>query len=252
MDALNWLNEEEFELGGVFFRTAMTPDQYHSIKSEPNRFLLVKNRQMIDKELALFRRRPVSTMLDIGIWQGGSVALFDLMVKPEKLVALELRTEPIEALTQYAEAHRREDAVRVHYGINQADAGTVRRIIESEFGGRKIDVVIDDASHQYEQTKACFDTIFPYIAEGGYFVIEDWGWSFSSAWTRPYFDGKPGLTNLVVQCIALAAKRPDLIQSVELSQHIAIIHKGGGDIAPEVFSIDALATNRGEKIPAYL
>jgi hypothetical protein len=253
MTALNWRDDEDgFEFGGVHFRTTITPNQYHSIKSEPNRFLLVKNRDMLEKEMAIFTRRPVRTMLDIGIWQGGSVAFFDLLLQPQKLVALELRQTPIEALTQYVDQYGRNEALRIHYGVNQADTANLRRIIDAEFGDSPIDVVIDDASHQYEQTKASFDVIFPYLAPGGYFVIEDWGWSFTEMlWTIPYFEGKAGVSNLIVQCMALAASRPDLIEGIELSQHLAIIKKGGAAVEPGGFSTDDLATNRGEPIPAY-
>jgi hypothetical protein len=36
--------------------------------------------------------------------------------------------------------------------------------------------VLDDASHQYEPTKASFETLFPLLRPGGLYIIKDWSW----------------------------------------------------------------------------
>ncbi|MFP3608175.1 class I SAM-dependent methyltransferase, partial [Paraburkholderia sp. SIMBA_053] len=42
-------------------------------------------------------------------------------------------------------------------------------------------LVVDDASHFYEQTKTSFKTLFPLVRPGGLYIIEDWNWSFQDA-----------------------------------------------------------------------
>ncbi len=39
-----------------------------------------------------------------------------------------------------------------------------------------MDLVFDDASHLYEETRSSFESLFPHVRPGGVFVIEDWRW----------------------------------------------------------------------------
>ena len=47
--------------------------------------------------------------------------------------------------------------------------------MESDLGGG-LDLVIDDGSHLAEPTRTSFDTLFPLLAPGGFYIIEDWAW----------------------------------------------------------------------------
>ena len=50
----------------------------------------------------------------------------------------------------------------------------MREILDHEFVDESIDLVIDDASHLYVETKASFEELFPRLRPGGLFIIEDW------------------------------------------------------------------------------
>jgi hypothetical protein len=249
---LNWKSENEFSISGVNFLSTNDPKIYHHYESTDSGFLLVKSRSMLECALDTVRELSVRNMVDIGIWQGGSVAFFDLMLTPSKLVALEFSDRDIPALDNYIYFSGRTSNVRLHKGVNQADSFRLQQIVRAEFNGDPIDLVIDDASHFYEETCASFDVLFPSLREGGKFIIEDWQWSTNAEVAKSdYFDGKPGLSNLVLQCMLLCATHPDIIESVTIHPHMAIVTRGAATDL-KAFSIMNMARNRGTPIPLFL
>jgi hypothetical protein len=47
----------------------------------------------------------------------------------------------------------------VHFAASQCDGDTLRQIVLGE-----LDVVVDDASHAYEETRASFEFLFPLLS----------------------------------------------------------------------------------------
>jgi hypothetical protein len=247
---LAWTSANDFSIDGIKFLS--TVDTYHSQQSQESNFLLVKNREMIESELTAIESGDVQNIVDIGIWQGGSVVLLDLVFAPRKLVAIEYWQRDLSALDHYIGSRGKKDIVRPYVGVNQADKDKLVQIISEEFGDGLIDLVIDDASHFYQETKASFDVLFPRLREGGKFIIEDWQWSaVGQVAELDYFKGKPGLSNLVLQCMLLCASRPDIISKVTVYPHMAIVTRGNATTV-ENFSIEEMATNRGAKVPLVL
>jgi hypothetical protein len=207
---------------------------------------------MIECELDAVRNADVANVVDIGIWQGGSVVLLDLVFAPRNLVALEYSERELPHLDDYISSRGRLGAVRLYKGVNQGDSNQVERIMKEEFNDEPIDLVIDDASHFYDETRASFDVIFPRLREGGKFIIEDWQWSTNADTAKlDYFKDKPGLSNLVLQCILLCATRQDIISSVTVFPHMAIVTRGKAcDL--QNFSIVDLSTNRGAPVDLLL
>ena len=113
-------------------------------------------------------------MIELGIAYGGSVAFLALAARPAKFVAIDIDDQPVESLARLIESRRLGESVRPMYGIDQADRGRLREIVRDEFGDSELDIVIDDASHQYEQTAVSFETLFPYLRPGGEYIIENW------------------------------------------------------------------------------
>ena len=249
--ALEWVDDNHLTVAGTHFYCTVDPNVYHSRKSGPDGFLLVKSRAMVETTFAAIRAIEVRNIVDIGVWQGGSVALLDAMCRPEKLVALEYNRERIATLDAYI-AQRRSGRISLIQGINQADSEAVKKVVNREFGARPIDLVIDDASHQYAETVSSFNVLFPRLRPGGLFIIEDWQWSMHPAVAEmDYFKGKPSLSNLVVQCMFLCALRPDLISTVAVNPNSVFITRGpAAEVAD--FDIGKLATNRGAPVPVVL
>jgi predicted O-methyltransferase YrrM len=113
-------------------------------------------------------------IVELGIHRGGSTAFLNELAEPERIVALELNTTPAEPLSSYIAERGLGDVVRPHYGVDQADRERLRAIMRDEFGESPLDLVVDDASHLYAQTRASFETLFPLLRPGGVYVIEDW------------------------------------------------------------------------------
>lgn len=249
---LNWTSENDFSIGGINFLSTVDPTIYHNRESSASSFLLVKNRAMIECELDAVQDLQVENIIDIGIWQGGSVVLLDLVFSPGKLVALEFSDRALPPLDSYVSSRGRSRSVSLHKGVNQGDSVRLRKIVQDEFNGEPLDLVIDDASHFYDETKKSFDLLFPRLREGGKFIIEDWQWStISTLASLEYFKGKPGLSNLVLQCMLVCATRPDIVASVTVHPHMAIVTRGSASPLTD-FSIAKLATNRGSPVPLIL
>jgi predicted O-methyltransferase YrrM len=159
---------KRFTLDGVEFVTHWTR------ASAPGSFTIVKPVEMVEVYRDLLARFPEPRIVELGIYQGGSVALIALLAKPRTLVAVELEETPVEPLLELIRDRGLERVVRPHFGVDQADTARLTGIVDDELGGEPIDLVIDDASHLYEPTVASFEVLFPRLRPGGAYVIEDW------------------------------------------------------------------------------
>ena len=181
-DALTWLPSESgggpafygrverFRIGEVEFRCSFERG------SEPNRFYIRKPRRLVEGYLAVFDRFPEANVVELGIMEGGSVALAALAARPRKVVALELEPERVDALDTLVARHGLDQRVRPYYGVDQSDRARLGAILADEFGDEHLDLVIDDASHRLEPTRTSFETLFPRLRDGGLYLIEDWNW----------------------------------------------------------------------------
>ena len=97
-----------------------------------------------------------------------------LLAQPRKLVACELDPDRIAVLDELRAREGIEDVVRPYYGVDQSDRTRLSEIVEEEFGTTPLDLVIDDASHLYDETLASFEVLYPRVRPGGLFIIEDW------------------------------------------------------------------------------
>jgi predicted O-methyltransferase YrrM len=159
----------ELTIGGVRFLTGA-----YSQPTDQTTFGLMKSEAMIERLRRLLAEFTRPNIVEIGIYYGGSVALLSVLADPTKLVSLELSPTPIPVLDEYIATHGLGDRVRPHYGIDQGDRETVSRIADDEFGDVQLDLVIDDASHDYVPTLASFECLFPRLRPGGVYLIEDW------------------------------------------------------------------------------
>lgn len=253
MSQMNWTGGNNLEIDGVAFKCTVDPAEYHNTQSTENNFLLVKSREMIETELKpSLGGQSARNVVDIGIWQGGSVALLDLALKPDRLLGIEYNPVPVPALTSYIEKRNRTN-ISVHYGVDQGAASVVTQILEGTFGDEPIDFVIDDASHQYMETKSSFEAIFPRMATGAQFIIEDWQWSVvGETWKLDYFENKPGLVNLVVEIAAAVGSAPDLFAELKILPYCAIVTRGTAAYSKVPLSLDNIASSRGNMITPAL
>ena len=174
---LEWLTEQLLRIDGVEFHLTVDLDELHSHPSGTNHFLLGKSRAMVDDIVALRENERIRKILDIGIFKGGSAALYTKVFAPEKLVAIEFLPTPVDALTQFIADNDLRDRLVPYYGTDQSDARAMGEILATEFTAKDIDLVVDDASHRYFESRATLNLTLPYLKANGLYVLEDWGWA---------------------------------------------------------------------------
>jgi Cephalosporin hydroxylase len=229
------MSVESFKLGGVEFRIDMRPGKDRGI-STTNSFILVKNQRFYRD----WRFKKPSTIMEVGLFEGGSLVLFDKLFSPSKIVGVDIRRNPIEPLEEYRVANPH---VVTYYSRSQDKPGTWQAARQNFPAG--IDLVIDDASHLYEQTRATFEMLFPLVAPGGNYVIEDWAWSHrpgaqdnASVWAE-----KKSTTNLIMELVVMAASY-GVVDSIHVQQELICITKGRGKLPDNPFDLSARLRGR--------
>jgi predicted O-methyltransferase YrrM len=203
---LRWSDDTQFTVDGTEFRYA------YGLKSTVSSFSILKPRPLVEDYVRLLERVERPRILEIGIAAGGSAALMSLLASPAKLVAVDIEG-PVQGLEAFIDEHDLRSRVHTYYGVDQSDRSELGRIVEAEFGDEPIDIVIDDASHLLQPTRASFEVVFPFVRPGGWYVIEDWNWQGRvSTTTRPIAEQQAQWTNLLADAIT---ERPGLAEEFE-------------------------------------
>ena len=144
-------------------------------------FALIKTPPLMRDYARLFAAMPdvrSRNVLELGMWDGGSVALWYELLRPDKLVGVDVtRHDDSDYFRRYVERNDLSERLSTYWGTDQADAGRLREIVATEFDG-PLDLVIDDASHIDGPTRASFEALFPLLRTGGLYIIEDWAWEY--------------------------------------------------------------------------
>jgi predicted O-methyltransferase YrrM len=288
-DAITWLPSvsggpgrlpqvDRFRIGDVEFRCSFERG------SEPDRFYIRKGRDLVESFLEVLDRFRDANVVELGIMEGGSTALAALVAKPRKLVAFELRQDRVKALDTLIQRRGLARRVRPYYGVDQSDRKRLRAIVAEEFGDEQVDLVVDDASHRLEPTRASFETLFPRLREGGMYLIEDWRWQISraNAVAKKLRDPDPEfkarfqrrlrrrrrlrraasengegatkaweapLPQLVVELVLAKAESEEYVSEVTIGPWWVAVRRGGGDLDTEAFRLAELYTDRMGLLP---
>ncbi len=106
------------------------------------------------------RDEPI-TLLEIGVWEGASMAMWREYFSRAAIVGVDVDTG--RARNDYIEGtHIRQADV--------TDEAALRRVID-EFGS--FDVVIDDGAHLSHISRNSFRLLWPHVTPGGIYCIED-------------------------------------------------------------------------------
>lgn len=218
---VTWLSEREARVGDVPMRCI--DRDYHLHKTSADEIIVLKTKSHFEAYRALAGSAP-SSVLELGIFEGGSALAFAGLWPGAKIVGVDLApAKP--ALQQHVRDFGLERRVIFHHGVGQDDVAALAGIVAAEFGGR-LDVVVDDASHFYEPSRRSFELLFPYLNPGGLYIIEDWAWAHRKGWENDaYFAGKPALSNLVFELTMLAGSRSDLVESIHINWRYAVLRR---------------------------
>lgn len=251
---IKWKNDNSCSIDDVEFQVEFGEKLYSGTSRDQNSFIIGKARNMLEALLEIPFDRPTTRICDIGIYKGGSVAFYHKLFDPKKIIAIELSPDPVPALESYIKSNALEENIKTYYNTDQSDRSKIESILARELGQEQFDLIVDDASHFLKQTRESFNILFPHLAPGGYYIIEDWGWAHweGAQWqdNGGPWEGDPPLTNLIFELTMLLASRPDLVASIQLFPAYAIIKKGYGRQMDrnEIFNISEAYLNRGKKV----
>lgn len=242
-----WQSDNTFRIGEVNFKALEMGlgDQPSTLEQ----FIFQKPRAMIDRYQQLLAQLQPRVIFELGIWRGGSCVFLQKLAGASKVISVDLSEHRIDALDQYRERAGLAHVLRPYYGVNQADRGALQAILEVELQDSPLDLVIDDASHFLDETRASFNQLFPALRPGGVYVIEDWSWAhgplrFPDDEPAFYPEREP-LTRLVFQLVLACASEPGLVSSVEVDHHLVLVTRGDNDIDPAQFDIARCCLARG-------
>lgn len=108
-----------------------------------------------------FKHLPI-TLLEIGVWKGASLKMWDSFFSKAKIIGLDNAN------------HLRNNEYNIYVG-DQKDPKVISRIVDDT---GTFDIVIDDGGHRYSEQITSFELLFPHLNSGGLYVIEDVGTSY--------------------------------------------------------------------------
>ena len=113
-----------------------------------------------ERLFAPFRDTPF-TLLEIGVFDGGSLRLWEDYFPRAAIVGVDIRTE----------CKQHEGGRRVVEIASQADLAAMSAI------GQKYQpaIIIDDGSHQADHILISFQALYPTLRDGGIYIVEDLG-----------------------------------------------------------------------------
>jgi len=118
--------------------------------------------------------RPVRNLMELGIYQGGSLILWREALRC-RVIGIDLASPAptMPAVERYLSESGDDGQVKLFWKTDQADEKALRSIVAGCEG--PLDIVVDDASHLYWPTRRSFEILFPLVRPGGAYFIEDWG-----------------------------------------------------------------------------
>ncbi len=243
---LVWTDDENFTLDGVAYAALAR-------NAGPGRLSIFKGRPAIEQYQSLLRLTNPRTIVELGIFGGGSTALLAQLASPTKLVALEIHEARVGALDAFIADHGLGSVVSAYYGVDQADTERVSGIVQHEFDGAALDLVIDDASHLIDETRASFNTLFPHLRPGGSYVIEDWSWPHRSyVFPNPSYRAVTPVSAFALELALVAACADDVVADVTLQRGLAIVHRGPAALDSADFDVASSLDPVGAEMVAAL
>ena len=225
-----WLAEDLYAVAGTEFTVTADAARYLEDESTASRLVVAKTRAMVDRLAETIDELAPKRIFELGIYKGGSTALLASLARPTRLTALDLAVEPVQALEQHIAAHGLTDVIRTHYGVDKGNVETLSALAVQDHGAERLDLVVDDASHLYRETRSSFEVLFARLRPGGLYVIEDWAWAHfpEPLWQERggFFHDRPALTNLVVELMMIAGTGEDLVARINVLRDTVTVTRG--------------------------
>lgn len=240
------IDAEQFEIRGVRFRS-MSSD-YFSRHTSEKEVIVLKPASWLQYYVEIIRERNIRNLVELGIFEGGSAIALALLFDQLRIAAFDLRPPDAPVLNLLAKLGIAE-RVRLFYGTLQDDRAALERALAEVYGTESIDMVVDDASHQYAPSRASFEILFPRLRLAGVYVIEDWAWAhWPGTFQNEQWIDQPALSNLVFELTMLAGANHRPIEKIDIRTGTTAVFKSEAGPLPD-FRLDGAYPTRGKKFP---
>lgn len=225
------------------------PMRFVNLRNEPNarttddEIVVLKHKVFFDFYQSNFT--VPKNVFEVGIFEGGSTLALAAMWPETKFVGIDIRSER-PALLRHIERLGLEDRIELYSNVSQDDRDKVSHILDDFCP----DLIIDDASHQYNLSKETFNIAFPYLEPGGQYILEDWGWAHWPTWPNfSRWEKNPALSNLVFELTLACATTPGVLESTYIDNRLMVAKKNRNCIALDhTFNLDDIYTARGKNL----
>ena len=253
---MTWESDERCVVGGITFQ-AIPPDlgdsNRSSISTEGADFLLFKPRPLIERYVEWIEELRPRNIVELGILEGGSTAFLHRLARPHRLVAIDRKPPTVPALADFVAREGLDEELRVHTDVDQSDRGRLAAVVDDVFGDEPLDLVVDDCSHLYEQTRASFNELFPRLRPGGLYTIEDWRWAHPELGAEPVegmWPDETPLTRLIFELLLAIPTAPGLIADVNVQLRTVEVRRGDAAVDSGGLQISELTGARGRRLLA--
>jgi predicted O-methyltransferase YrrM len=251
---LTWTEGEHFIAGETSFQALRLGTAEHRDPPQEGEFLIFKPRPLVEQYAALVAELRPQRIVELGVRKGGSALFFAELARPERLVAIDRQAlmQVIERVSSHATARGLSEVVQIFGGVDQADRSRVAQIVEEQFEGSPLDLVVDDCSHLYDPTRASFNELFPRLRPGGRYVIEDWRWAHppldSGHRERVLYPDQVPLTRLLFEIALGIPAVPGLISEISINLRVAVVTRGDAQVDRGAFEISEYAKPTGQTL----
>src|ERR1044071_9872210 len=133
-------------------------------------------REMLKSECFLLRydrifaelQTNAPVIVELGVQSGGSLRLWKDTFPDATIIGFD--------------ASLPDNCVALNCTLVQGLQGVVADLEKILAHADPIDIVIDDCSHLAAPTRLAFNTLFPHVRPGGFYVVEDWGTGYWPTW----------------------------------------------------------------------
>ena len=205
---IEWLGDDEVRVDGTTFG-AKPLDHF---PSTADNFCVAKEIDVLERYAEMLERLQPRSILELGIFSGGSTAFLAAVARPEKLVAIELEPPRSPALQEFIDKNGFAETVRPYYGVDQTDRAGITEILDREVGTRAARSRDRRRVPSARPDAQVVRPAVPRVRPGGLYVIEDWGYTHvfeEFGWALEADAGQPHdetpLTALVFELTMAAA-----------------------------------------------
>jgi Cephalosporin hydroxylase len=233
-----------FEAGGIRFKVIKS--DYFNHKTTGDEVVILKGPKFLRTYDDLFKAARSNSVLEFGVFEGGSILFFALAYPDFRFVGVDIRN-PDSAVLDHIQRIGLSDRVTIYYNTSQSDSEALKKIMTDDFKFEALGLIIDDASHNYNLSKKTFELTFGHLDHNGTYCLEDWAWAH---WAEPFqtkqWIDQPALTNLVFEILMLYPSTQGLIEDIKILP--AAVHIRRGERRIDRISLDELIRARGKTL----